>query len=141
MKRLVLEVIYFDMSVFIVFFNRNDKNYERVVFYLREVFEFGNFFFFLRLVFMEYLNGLFKRYGKEIVKENYDVLILSSFVYIENEMEVDWRKVWEFFFKYCDQRGIDFFDFFSFVIMERFGLKIVFMFDFDFEVYGFRIVL
>lgn len=102
MKRLVLEVIYFDMSVFIVFFNRNDKNYERVVFYLREVFEFGNFFFFLRLVFMEYLNGLFKRYGKEIVKENYDVLILSSFVYIENEMEVDWRKVWEFFFKYCD---------------------------------------
>lgn len=102
MKRLVLEVIYFDMSVFIVFFNRNDKNYERVVFCLREVFGFGNFFFFLRLVFMEYLNGLFKRYGKEIVKENYDVLILSSFVYIENEMEVDWRKVWEFFFKYCD---------------------------------------
>ncbi|BAD85445.1 predicted nucleic acid-binding protein, containing PIN domain [Thermococcus kodakarensis KOD1] len=140
MKRPVPEVIYLDTSALIALFNRNDKNHERAVSYLREALESGNLFLLSRPVLMEYLNGLSKRYGKEIAKENYDALTSSSFVYIENETEADWRKAWEFFFKYRDQRGIDLFDSLSFAIMERLGLKTAFTFDSDFEVHGFRTV-
>ncbi|NJE60980.1 type II toxin-antitoxin system VapC family toxin [Thermococcus sp. 21S7] len=137
-RRIKPEVIYLDTSALIALFNSRDRNHGAAVEFLSRSLEEGRVFLLSRPVLLEYLNGLAKRVGKGIAREQYEALKSSSFVYLERETEEDWSRAWELFFKYHDQRGIDLFDSLSFAIMERLGLRKAFTFDHDFEIHGFE---
>ncbi|QDA31224.1 PIN domain-containing protein [Thermococcus indicus] len=137
-KRIRPEIIYLDTSALIALFNSRDKNHQAAVAFLETSLKMGVVFLLSRPVLVEYLNGLAKRVGKDVAREQYEAITSSRFIYMENETEKDWSRAWGLFFKYRDSKGIDIFDSLSFAIMERLGLRRVFTFDSDFEVHGFE---
>ncbi|WP_342781728.1 PIN domain-containing protein [Thermococcus aciditolerans] len=104
-KRIRPEIIYLDTSALIALFNSRDKNHQAAVAFLEDSLKMGAVFLLSRPVLVEYLNGLAKRVGKDVTREQYEAITSSRFIYMENETEKDWSRAWELFLSTGTAKG------------------------------------